>query len=409
MDNANYLIKATRDKPYIFNGSETDIDYLESAKKYPELFIVSENAIFSWEMFKDFWNAEINLALIQGLDCLSISNSIVNSFSNKYHVDYPDFNAKQFGLSENQYLNIQQLSHLRGEDEIEFRDVHLLEYGYPTLREDIQHRYLFNKINLFNSRKNIISIELDYYSLSFYKYSQKPLYYGIAKALIDIKKEEVLMHDVMHYLQSKNKGNTNYIDMDNHENYYSYVTKSKPAYFDMSTGKIKLKNFLDPVIGYFNEKRINFSELNINSIENNTGILAIIFTGKKFSLEVAKEFVKVRDVISLHEIKDFSKDFDDIIKYDLNDITPLIAIASKQVDILDKSSGEENYRNWIKENLSFSFYPLTEEVNFYKYCLTFKLSPILEIDEEFENMYKRDILNMINELNDKVKIENKPK
>ena len=217
------------------------------------------------------------------------------------------------------------------------------------------------------------------------------------------------MHDVMHYLQSKNKGNTNYIDMDNNEYYYSNETKSKPAYFDMSTGKIKLKNFLDPVIGYFNEKRINFSELNINSIENNTGILAIIFTGKKFSLEVAKEFVKVRDVISLHEIKDFSKDFDDIIKYDLNDITPLIAIASKQVDILDKSSGEENYRNWIKENLSFSFYPLTEEVNFYKYCLTFKLSPILEIDEEFENMYNGDILKMIYELNNKVKIENKPK
>ena len=406
MDNANYLIKATRDKPYIFNGSETDIDYLESAKKYPELFIVSENAIFSWEMFKDFWNAEINLALIQGLDGLSISNSIANSFSNKYHVDYPDFNAKQFGLSEDQYHNIQYLNRLHGEDVHEDNFLEL-EYEYPTIRESLQNRYLFNKINLFNSKK--IFISSDNFDLSFYKYSQIPLYYGIAKALIDIKKEEVLMHDVMHYLQSKNKGNTNYIDMDNHENYYSYVTKSKPAYFDMSTGKIKLKNFLDPVIGYFNEKRINFSELNINSIENNTGILAIIFTGKEFSLEVAKEFVKVRDVISLHEIKDFSKDFDDIIKYDLNDITPLIAIASKQVDILDKSSGEENYRNWIKENLSFSFYPLTEEVNFYKYCLTFKLSPILEIDEEFENMYKRDILNMINELNDKVKIENKPK
>ena len=405
MDNANYLIKATRDKPYIFNGSETDIDYLESAKKYPELFIVSENAIFSWEMFKDFWNAEINLALIQGLDSLRINNSIIYSFSNKYHVDYPDFNAKQFGLSENQYINLRD----KFNADPGYSGDPLWEMVYPQLGMYHQLRYLFNKINLFNSRKNIISIELDYYSLSFYKYSQKPLYYGIAKVLIDIKKEEVLMHDVMHYLQSKNKGNTNYIDMDNHENYYSYVTKSKPAYFDMSTGKIKLKNFLDPVIGYFNEKRINFSELNINSIENNTGILAIIFTGKKFSLEVAKEFVKVRDVISLHEIKDFSKDFDDIIKYDLNDITPLIAIASKQVDILDKSSGEENYRNWIKENLSFSFYPLTEEVNFYKYCLTFKLSPILEIDEEFENMYKRDILNMINELNDKVKIENKPK
>ena len=395
MDNANYLIKATRDKPYIFNGSETDIDYLESAKKYPELFIVSDNAIFSWEMFKDFWNAEINLALIQGLDSLRINNSIRYSFSNKYHVDYPLFNAKHFGLSENQYINLRERS------EGQFEGV------YPEIGMDIQQSYLFNKINLFNSKE--IFISFGYFNLSFYKYSQKPLYYGIAKALIDIKKEEVLMHDVMHYLQSKNKGNTNYIDMDNHENYYSYVTKSKPAYFDMSTGKIKLKNFLDPVIGYFNEKRINFSELNINSIENNTGILAIIFTGKKFSLEVAKEFVKVRDVISLHEIKDFSKDFDDIIKYDLNDITPLIAIASKQVDILDKSSGEENYRNWIKENLSFSFYPLTEEVNFYKYCLTFKLSPILEIDEEFENMYKRDILNMINELNDKVKIENKPK
>ena len=398
MDNANYLIKATRDKPYIFNGSETDIDYLESAKKYPELFIVSENAIFSWEMFKDFWNAEINLALIQGLDSLIISNSIRYSFSNKYHVDYPDFNAKQFGLSENQYINLRD----------EFNaDPYYSGMVYPQFGMYHQLRYLFNKINLFNSKE--IFISMDNYNLSFYKYSQKPLYYGIAKVLIDIKKEEVLMHDVMHYLQSKNKGNTNYIDMDNNEYYYSDETKSKPAYFDMSTGKIKLKNFLDPVIGYFNEKRINFSELNINSIENNTGILAIIFTGKKFSLEVAKEFVKVRDVISLHEIKDFSKDFDDIIKYDLNDITPLIAIASKQVDILDKSSGEENYRNWIKENLSFSFYPLTEEVNFYKYCLTFKLSPILEIDEEFENMYKRDILNMINELNDKVKIENKPK
>ena len=406
MDNANYLIKATRDKPYIFNGSETDIDYLESAKKYPELFIVSDNAIFSWEMFKDFWNAEINLALIQGLDGLSISNSIANSFSNKYHVDYPDFNAKQFGLSEDQYHNIQYLNRLHGEDVHEDNFLEL-EYEYPTIRESLQNRYLFNKINLFNSKK--IFISSDNFDLSFYKYSQIPLYYGIAKALIDIKKEEVLMHDVMHYLQSKNKGNANYLDSDNNEYYYSDETKSKPAYFDMSTGKIKLKNFLDPVIGYFNEKRINFSELNINSIENNTGILAIIFTGKEFSLEVAKEFVKVRDVISLHEIKDFSKDFDDIIKYDLNDITPLIAIASKQVDILDKSSGEENYRNWIKENLSFSFYPLTEEVNFYKYCLTFKLSPILEIDEEFENMYKRDILNMINELNDKVKIENKPK
>ena len=406
MDNANYLIKATRDKPYIFNGSETDIDYLESAKKYPELFIVSDNAIFSWEMFKDFWNAEINLALIQGLDGLSISNSIANSFSNKYHVDYPDFNAKQFGLSEDQYHNIQYLNRLHGEDVHEDNFLEL-EYEYPTIRESLQNRYLFNKINLFNSKK--IFISSDNFDLSFYKYSQIPLYYGIAKALIDIKKEEVLMHDVMHYLQSKNKGNTNYIDMDNNRYYYFQETESKPAYFDMSTGKIKLKNFLDPVIGYFNEKRINFSELNINSIENNTGILAIIFTGKKFSLEVAKEFVKVRDVISLHEIKDFSKDFDDIIKYDLNDITPLIAIASKQVDILDKSSGEENYRNWIKENLSFSFYPLTEEVNFYKYCLTFKLSPILEIDEEFENMYKRDILNMINELNNKVKIENKPK
>lgn len=403
MDNANYLIKATRDKPYIFNGSETDIDYLESAKKYPELFIVSENAIFSWEMFKDFWNAEINLALIQGLDSLRINNSIIYSFSNKYHVDYPDFNAKQFGLSENQYINLRD----KFNADPYYSGDPLWEMVYPQFGMYHQLRYLFNKINLFNSKE--IFISMDNYNVSFYKYSQKPLYYGIAKVLIDIKKEEVLMHDVMHYLQSKNKGNTNYIDMDNHENYYSYVTKSKPAYFDMSTGKIKLKNFLDPVIGYFNEKRINFSELNINSIENNTGILAIIFTGKKFSLEVAKEFVKVRDVISLHEIKDFSKDFDDIIKYDLNDITPLIAIASKQVDILDKSSGEENYRNWIKENLSFSFYPLTEEVNFYKYCLTFKLSPILEIDEEFENMYKRDILNMINELNDKVKIENKPK
>lgn len=161
---AKQLISLTKDKPYIFNGSPAELDYLETAKEYPEFFITTEKAIFSWEMVKSFWKLELKQQFTSGLQEISVNTFFgkgEKAFEKKYGMSFPELNATHFGITLEAYNNLKNRYDLMYglevpnpfifvpgfEDEI---------YSYPDLPYSLVVSKLFSRISLFVGNEYIL-------------------------------------------------------------------------------------------------------------------------------------------------------------------------------------------------------------------------------------------------------------
>jgi hypothetical protein len=131
------------------------------------------------------------------------------------------------------------------------------------------------------------------------------------------------------------------------------LNNPKKFAFNDSSGIVELTDDLSIVINSLKRNKIKITELSQINLEEDVEILvAIRFTGKKFILTEAEEYVKTRPIICIFTIS----------KYDLYVFDTLEIYLSKEfAEIIDSLfESDKHSEDWMLNNLSASYY--------YEYC-----------------------------------------
>jgi len=367
---AKNLLKITKEKPYIFNGDGSDIDFIEVAKNYPTFFMLTDSAIFSKVQLREFWENEIFLLFeFSNKEDIYISELVrvgLKSFIKKYKTKHPYF-----------------------ESEDVFSKWHGLKYHNEI--DDLlnQKSFFVDDIKLEDENFTFPS---ESFNIKWNKKVKKRFHKEAIKILLMTKNKELSIKLLFHKLQT--------LDVYDKEMPYSIndlrskIAKHKSSLL-LEADNVKLTNFLDEPKSSLKKVRLKFSEITTNKYYQNTGILALTIGPKDFPLEEAKSYLQLRDYLFITATENASEYVKNIFDFsriedDSALINNLLSVYIQDEEIDSKLIKETV--EMLKEQVQYSYYPMEfEKAEEFADYLKIELAPIFNFEEFTGNLFYRTI------------------
>jgi len=381
------------DKPkFDYRGVDStllnDIQFIDTAKEYPQKFIIGDDAIFSKSFLKKFWinQLKISMRLTNKDDLLDFVLRGRTSFSFGYNATHPsNFKIEDVYLfnfmpdNTDVYKNPENLaiaSFLVEELKI-FSDS-----GY-FVNEDLEIEETFPRQRLIfgiifhmltdGDKKMELGLLTHVINTGPYSYvKKKPILFSTFAAEIELNRQ--------YFNEQRNIG----VSIPGYEGYG--LTEN-----DL----ISLNDFLKEYKEKLKNQRFSYDAILKNNSEIHSGIVSCSINSIDFPIAETREYLKIRDYLKIFRTNDFVKEFNNLfsvesIKDPKSLFNNLVAVYynMEEFPALNKES-IDNFSEFIKKKIKFSFIPMKEPECFeFTTYLNIELAPIFNLETHVGNLFR---------------------
>jgi hypothetical protein len=352
--------------------------YKENNSKYYKLDVY----YFSLKLLEEFWNKEIELRLIEAERELSIKD--LTRLVGESLINYYGFEAP-----------------------VEQKFVYdLCDAGFGKKRTNLINYIEKNKTKFYISQNSVFQ-KVDERRIGLTEWIEKgktPTAKKIIKnAVISVLREPssppLTLDQLTHRINRKDikAGIPKPFDK---QIIQEIISADKDRFHvDNNSGIIKLSDDLEYIAKYFKENQQLLQ--NFDGEKESEGIIAIIYIGKDFPLQEAKEYVYTRPIIYLYvtgnlALESFGDDINISLEEDFS-FTERLIFNTEFGDYL-RAIIPSNLavKEWLQANVSVSFYEESyDELRLMLPKLLEKFSPVLNVDQNPGNLFQYTLNNKL--------------
>ncbi|MBM3712439.1 MAG: hypothetical protein FJW56_03255 [Actinobacteria bacterium] len=389
--------------PYLNRGTAEDLKNFETAKLYPNNFIIDGDYLYTYKDLRNFWIDEIKYYFeFEGkneIDLYSLTKNGLESFYNKYKSDHPRIDEIYLNVSDENNMLLHLFPRYPGVGIGEFDSIRyfILFRILPTCdfcevdhkKNEYPIRKKIRKIDSIENAAKLILLQTKEKKLSI-----NQLIHLLDRSILEFKlKKPINKRELIELLEK-------------HPNRFRVKKPSEVDYLlDPSLGDfpVELIEDLNSTIEQIRLNSRNYNEINFEELENKSGLLTIEYIGTQFPFEDAREYVKIRPIIFCNDSDNLKYDISEIFNFStFNQSLIVLRLSSILKDALklipEDTNSLNSIKNWLNENLKIGYYLCDkEEAESIAMEIIAKFSPMLNIENNPGNLFSITISQKVEE------------